>query len=102
MYELANLVKQLGFKSVKISNLITKYFSHADIQSKSRSTKSTFVVDRPEECLKRRYAHLFDLTYEQSKKYLFINNMHSTDRSQRSSIHPIFVRRSVYLTYFDR
>ena len=102
MYGLADLAERLGFKSVKISDLITKYSSHAGVQSQSRSTKSTFVVDRPGECLERRCACPFNLTYEQSKEYLFINNMHSTDRSQGSSIHPFFVRRSVYLTYFGR
>lgn len=50
MYELADLMKQLKFKSVKISDLITKYFSHAGVQSQFKLTKSTFIVNKPEEC----------------------------------------------------
>ncbi len=71
------------------------------LNRKLRSLKSTFVVKRSEECLKKRCACLFDLSYEQSKKFLFLDNMHSTDRSQESSIQLVFVRKSVYLTYFD-
>ena len=40
--------------------------------------------------------------YEESREFLFLDNMHSTDRSQGSSIQPVFVRKSVYLAYFGR
>ncbi len=71
------------------------------LNRKLRSSKSTFVVKKSEKCSKRRCACFFDLNYEQSKKFLFLDNMHSTDRSQESSIQLIFMRKSVYLTYFD-
>jgi len=70
------------------------------LNRKPRPPKPTFVVKGPEECPERRCACLFDLNYEQSKEFLFLDNMHSTDRSQGSSIQPVFVRKSVYLTYF--
>jgi len=88
--------------SAKISDLKAKYFDHADVRLSFEQSKSTFVVDESEENLKRRCACFFDLTYEQSKKFLFLDNMHSTDKSQESDIQLVFVRRSVYLTYFDR
>ncbi len=102
LYELAELTKRLEFMSAKISNLKAKYFDHADVHLSFKQSKSTFVVDESEENLKRRCACFFDLTYEQSKKFLFLDNIHSTDKSQGSDIQPVFVRRSVYLTYFDR
>ncbi len=102
LYELVELAKRLEFMSAKISNLKTKYFDHADVRLSFEQSKSTFVVDESEENLKRRCACFFDLTYEQSKKFLFLDNMHSTDKSQESDIQLVFVRRSVYLTYFDR
>ena len=70
------------------------------LNRKPRPPKPTFVVEGPEECPERRCACPFDLGYEQSKEFLFLDNMHSTDRSQGSSIQPVFVRKSVYLTYF--
>ncbi len=102
LYELIDLAKRLEFKSKKISDLKAKYFSHADEQSSSEQFKSAYVVDEPEECQKRRCACFFDLMYEQSKNFLFLDNMHNTDKSQESSIQLVFVRRFVYLTYFDR
>ena len=71
------------------------------LNRKFRSLKFTFVVKKSEKCLKKRCACLFDLSYEQSKKFLFLDNMHSTDKSQESSIQLIFIRKSVYLTYFN-
>jgi len=102
LYELADLVERLEFKSIEISDLKAKYFSHANVRSQSRSSKPTFVVNGPEECSKRRCACSYDLIYEQSREFLFLDNMHSTDRSQGSSIQLVFVRRSIYLTYFGR
>ncbi len=102
LYELADLAERLEFKSIEISDLKAKYFSHANVRSQSRSSKPTFVVNEPEECSKRRCACSYDLIYEQSREFLFLDNMHSTDRSQGSSIQLVFVRRSIYLTYFGR
>lgn len=102
LYGLADLAERLGFKSTEISDLKAKYSSHANVRSQSRPSKPTFVVDGPGECPKRRCACPYDLAYEQSREFLFLDNMHSTDRSQGSSIQPVFVRRSVYLAYFGR
>jgi len=100
LYGLADLAERLGFKSEKISDLKAKYSSHADGRSPSGQSKPAYVVDGPGECQERRCACPFDLAYEHSKEFLFLDNMHNTDKSQGSSIQPVFVRRSVYLAYF--
>ncbi len=102
LYGLAELAERLGFRSAKISDLKAKYSGHADVRLPSGQSKPTFVVDGPGEDLERRCACPFDLAYEQSKEFLFLDNMHSTDKSQGSGIQPVFVRRSVYLAYFGR
>ncbi|KAL8832497.1 MAG: hypothetical protein Q9191_000224 [Dirinaria sp. TL-2023a] len=102
LYELIDLTERLGFKSKKISDLKTKNSSHADGRSSFGQSKPAYVVDGPEECQERRCACPFDLAFEQSKDFLFLDNMYNIDKSQGSSIQPVFVRRSVYLTYFDR
>lgn len=102
LYKLIDSTKRQEFKSKKISDLKAKYFSHADGRSSFKQSKPAYVVDGPEECQKRRCACFFDLTYEQSKNFLFLDNMHNTDKSQESSIQLVFVRRFIYLTYFDR
>ena len=40
--------------------------------------------------------------YEQEKLLLFIDNLHSTDFESCDEITPFFVRRSVYLAFFDK
>ena len=102
LYRLADLAERLGFKSEKISDLKAKNSSHADGRSPSGQSKPAYVVDGPGECQERRCACPFDLAFEQSKDFLFLDNMYSTDKSQGSSIQPVFVRRSVYLAYFGR
>ncbi len=101
-YGLADLAEGLGFKSEKISDLKAKYSSHVDGRSPSGQSKPVYVVDGPGECQERRCTCPFDLAYKQSKDFLFLDNMYNTDKSQGSSIHPVFVRRSVYLAYFGR
>ena len=95
LYGLADLAERLGFEPVKTSDLKAKYSNHADGRSQARPPKPTFVVDGPGECPERRYACPYDLAYEESREFLFLDNMHSTDRSQGSSIQPVFVRKSV-------
>jgi len=102
LYKLVELAKQLEFMLTKISDLKAKYFDHANVRLSFEQSKSTFVVNELEENLKRRCAYFFDLTYEQSKKFLFLDNMHSTNKSQESDIQLVFVRRSIYLTYFNK
>lgn len=102
LYVLANLAERLGFKSNKISDLKVKYSSDADGRPPSLQSKPVYVVDGPGECQERRCACPFDLAYEQSKEFLFLDNMHNTDKSRGSSIQPVFVRKSVYLAYFGR
>ena len=102
LYELVDFAERLGFKSEKISELKAKNSSHADGRSTSGQSKPAYVVDGPGECQERRCACPFDLAFEQSKDFLFLDNMHNTDKSQGSSIQPVFVRRSVYLAYFGR
>ena len=102
LYKLIDLTKRLKFKSKKISDLKTKYFSYVNERSSFEQSKSAYVVDEFKEYQKRRCACSFDLTYKQSKNFLFLDNMYNTDKSQESSIQLVFVRRFVYLTYFDR
>ena len=102
LHGLADLAERLGFKSERISDLKAKYSSYADGRSPSGQSKPAYVVDGPGECQERRCACPFDLAYEQSKDFLFLDNMHNTDKSQGSSIQPVFVRKSVYLAYFGR
>jgi len=102
LYRLANLTKRLGFKLEKISDLKAKYSNHADERSSFEQSKPAYVVDGLGECQERRCACPFDLAYEQSKDFLFLDNMHNTDKSQKSNIQLVFVRRSIYLAYFGR
>lgn len=102
LYELADLAERLESESVNISDLKAKYSNHADGRSQARPPRPTFVINGPEECPKRRYTYPYDLAYEESREFLFLDNMRSTDRSQESSIQPVLVRKSMYLTYFGR
>jgi hypothetical protein len=102
LYELADLAERLGFKSSKITDLKAKYSSQAKAPSQSKQLKPTSVVDGLGECLERRSGCPFDLSYEQSKELFYIDNMHSTDKSQGSSITAFEARRSTYLAYFGR
>ena len=102
LYGLADLAERLGFKSEKISDLKAEYSSHADGRLPSGQSKPAYVVDGRGECQERRCACPFDLAYEQSKDFLFLETMNETDKSQGSSIQSVFVRKSVYLAYFGR
>ncbi len=61
---------------MKISDLKAKYSNHADGRSQARPPKPTFVVDGPGECPERRCACPYDLAYEESREFLFLDNMH--------------------------
>jgi len=50
LYKLINLMKRLKFKSKKISDLKTKYFSYVDERSSFKQLKLAYVVDEPKEC----------------------------------------------------
>ena len=102
LYRLADLAERLGFKSEKISDLKAKNSSHTDGRSSSGQSKPAYVVDGARECQERRYIYPFDMAFKQSKDFLFLDNIYNTDKSQGSSIQPIFVRRSVYLAYCGR
>ncbi len=82
LYGLADLAERPGFKSEKISDLKTKYSSHADGRSPSGQLKPAYVVDGPRECQERSCACPLDLAYEQSKDFLFLDIMYNTDISQ--------------------
>ena len=86
LYGLADLAERLGFGSAKISDLKAKNSNYADVRSQSRPPVSTFIVDGPGECPERRCACPYDLAHEQSREFLFLDNMYSIDRSQGSSI----------------
>ena len=73
LYGLADLAERLGFKLERISDLKAKYSSYADGHSPSGQSKPAYVVDGPGECLERRCACPFDLAYEQSKDFLFLD-----------------------------
>lgn len=49
LYELIDLTKRLKFKSKKISDLKTKYFSYANERSSFKQSKSTYVIDESKE-----------------------------------------------------
>ena len=102
LHGLADLAERLGFKSERISDLKPKYSSYADGRSPSDQSKPAYVIDGPGECQERRCACPFHLAYEQSKDFLFLDNMHNIDKSQGRSIQPVFVRKSVFLAYFGR
>ena len=102
LYGLAILAEKLGFQSTEISELKKRYSSYAKVPLQSRPLVPEFVVEGPGECMERRSSRPFDLAYEHSKDFLFLDNMNSTERSQRNSIQPVFVRKSVYLTFFGR
>lgn len=101
-YGLVELAERLGFRSAQIRKLKSRYSKYAKVPSHYELSRPILVVDGAGESAERRYACPFDLAYEQSRGFLFLNNMHSVDNSQGSSVTPFFVRRSVYLTFFGR
>ena len=70
------------------------------VEVRSEQSKLSFVTAGPSESLKRRSRRLYNLAYEQSQGYLFLDDVHSIDKSQGCGITPFFVRRSVYLAFF--
>ena len=98
--KLAILADRLGFETPKITALISS--SSVSVESGSKKLEPSMVVDGSGEVGKRRAGRPFDSAYEQSKDYLFIDNMHGVNKSQGSSISPFFVRKSVYLAFFGR
>lgn len=48
---------------------------------------------------KRRSGYAFDLAYEQSRNALFLDDVHSADKSRGRGVAPFFVRRSTYLAF---
>lgn len=104
LYGLADIAERLGFRSPEIIAIKAKFSSqaHAEISIQTPKNKPTFVVDGSGESLERRCACPFILAYEQSKDFLTLDNMEVIDKSRGSSIHPVFVRRSVYLAYFGK
>ena len=101
-YRFVEMAERLGFRSAQIRKLKSRYSKYANVPSHAELSRPIPVVDGAEESIERRYACPYDLAYEQSRDFLFLNNMHSIDNSQGSSITPFFVRRSVYLTFFGR
>ena len=101
-YGLVELAERLGFRSAQIRRLKSRYSKYANVHSYSEPSRPTLVVDGAGESAERRHACPYDLAYEQSRDFLFLDNMHSVDNSQGSSVTPFFVRRSVYLTFFGR
>jgi hypothetical protein len=99
-YKLAILAEQLGFESVKITDLKSTCSNITDTQS--GQSEPSFVVAGPGENLERRCGRPFDLAYAQSKDLLFLDNMHRVDKTKANGITPFFVRRSVYFTFFGR
>ncbi len=67
----------------------------------SERSKPSFVIKKSGEVLNRRSERSFDLTYEQSQPYLFLNEMHSIDKRRDRDVTSFFVRRSINLTFFD-
>lgn len=101
-YRLVELAERLGFRSAQIRKLKSRYSKYANIPSHAEPSRPTLVVDGAEESIERRHACPYDLAYEQSRDFLFLDNMHGVDNSQGSSVTPFFVRRWVYLTFFGR
>ena len=107
-YAFVELAERLGFRSERMRKLKVQYSQYARVHSPSQpprpgpNTKPVLVVDGAGESFERRHACPFDLAYEQSRGFLFFDNMHSVESSQGSSVTPFFVRKSVYLTFFGR
>lgn len=96
------LAERLGFRSAQIRRLKSRYSKYAKVPSHSELSRPTLVIDGAGESAERRHACPFDLAYEQSRGFLFLNNMYSVDNSQGSSVTPFFVRRSIYLSFVGR
>lgn len=101
-YGLVDLAERLGLRSAQMAKLESNHSQYAKVHSHSKPSTPTIVVDGTGECPQRRYACPFDRAYEQSRDSLFLDNIHSVDNSQGSTVTPFFVRRSVYLTFFGR
>ena len=51
------------------------------VKVRFEQSKPSFVTAGPSESLKWRSGHSYNLTYEQSQGYLFLDNVHSIDKS---------------------
>ena len=67
----------------------------------SEQTQPSFITAQPGESEERRSGRPYDLAYEQSRDSLFLDGVHSTDKSQGRGITPFFVR-SIYLAFLGR
>lgn len=96
-YRFAALADRLGFVSTEIASL--KCWDVADVDVPSECAQPSFVTAESGELDKRRSGRPFDLAYEQSRHALFLDDVHSVDKSRGRGITPFFVRRSIYLAF---
>ena len=96
-YRFAALADRLGFVSTEITSL--KSWNTADIDVPSERAQPSFVTVESGELDKRRSGRPFDLAYEQSRHALFLDVVHSVNKSRGRGITPFFVRRSIYLAF---
>ena len=99
-YGFASLANRLGFTSPAITAL--KLMDRNTVEVGSERSKPSFVIEGPVESFKRRSGRPFDLIYEQSQCYLFLDDMHSKDKRRGRGITLFFVRRSIYMAFFDQ
>ena len=96
----ATLANRLGFASAEIASLKSMGDAAADVASEQ--TQPSFIIAQPGESEERRSGRPYDLAYEESRDGLFLDGVHSTDKSQGRGITPFFVRRSIYLAFLGQ
>ena len=97
--EMADLVNHLGFESSEIATLKQFPKSISSMVEKARE-KPTFVTDGPSEIRKYRCGTPRAQSYEEDRKFLFINHLYDHRDEQSEAIISYFRLRSTYLKFF--
>ncbi|KAL2036374.1 hypothetical protein N7G274_010907 [Stereocaulon virgatum] len=97
--EMADLAHHLGFESSEIAAL--KHFPKStDSMVERASEKPALVTDGPGEIRKYRCGMPRAQSYEEDRKFLFINHLHDHRDEQSKAITSYFRLRSTYLKFF--
>ena len=97
--EMADLANRLGFESSEIAAL-KKFPKSADPTVERGNEKPALVTDGPGEIRKDRCGMPRAQSYEEDRKFLFINHLHDERNEQSEAITSYFRLRSTYLKFF--
>ena len=99
--EMADLANHLGFESSEITAL-KQLPKSADPSRVRRNERPMLVMEGPGEIKKDRCGLPHVPSYEEDRKFLFINNLHRDTDEQSEGITSYFRLKSVYLKFFGK